>query len=62
MVKSEKPAIRKIRRKRERNRLKKSTYDDERPRTATLKRPFILDESLKVSLDTFQCPRKTNKT
>jgi len=48
MVKTDKTVTRKSRRKRERDRHKKSTSsEDDRPRTATLKRPFILDETLK---------------
>jgi hypothetical protein len=48
MGKTDKSVSRKSRRKRERDRYKKSTSsEDDRPRTATLKRPFILDESLK---------------
>ena len=52
MTKSDKTVTRKSRRKRERDRHKKSADDDDdRPRTATLKRPFILDETLKDKVD-----------
>ena len=52
MTKADKTVTRKSRRKRERDRHKTSvSADDDRPRTATLKRPFILDETLKDKVD-----------